>query len=54
MIRKIIRVMSGSSYLSMAANEKIIQQIRKFDPDTRDVPVLTRREKEILELLARG
>ncbi|MBK8506839.1 MAG: response regulator transcription factor [Saprospiraceae bacterium] len=52
LITAIDRVMAGGNYLSTAANDKIIQQIRKFDSDIQNIPALTRREKEILELLA--
>ena len=48
------RVMKGAVYLSPDANEKVIQQIRKIGSPTQNLPVLTRREKEILQLLADG
>jgi DNA-binding NarL/FixJ family response regulator len=54
LLTAIQRVMSGETYLSPAANEKIIQQIRKIDSQIQDIPVLTRREKEILKFLAQG
>lgn len=48
------RVMKGGVYLSPDANEKVIQQIRKIGSASQNLPVLTRREKEILQLLADG
>jgi DNA-binding NarL/FixJ family response regulator len=48
------RVMKGGVYLSPDANEKVIQQIRKIGSPSQNLPVLTRREKEILQLLADG
>lgn len=48
------QVLDGTIYLSKAANEKIIQQLQACDISKNDIPALTRREKEILELLAEG
>lgn len=47
-------VMNGKTYVSPAANEKILQQIRKIDSTQSQIPLLTRREKEIIEFLERG
>ena len=47
-------VMDGNIYLSKAANEKIVQQLQAYDLPGNALPALTRREKEILQLLAKG
>jgi two-component system, NarL family, nitrate/nitrite response regulator NarL len=46
-------VMAGRVYLSNAANEKVLEQFQTVKLKT-DVPLVTRREKEILQLLADG
>jgi DNA-binding NarL/FixJ family response regulator len=48
------QVLDGGIYLSKAANEKIVQQLQAYDLSKNDMPALTRREKEILNLLAEG
>ncbi|HEY3405703.1 MAG TPA: response regulator transcription factor [Ohtaekwangia sp.] len=53
LIDAIESVQSGKVYLSKAANEKILEQFQRLGSDN-SVPVLTRREKEILQLLADG
>ena len=47
-------VMDGTIYLSKAANEKILQQLQSYDIPKNNIPGLTRREKEILQLLSEG
>jgi two-component system nitrate/nitrite response regulator NarL len=54
LIEAINGVMDGTIYLSKAANEKILQQLQSYDLPKNDVPGLTRREKEILQLLSEG
>jgi DNA-binding NarL/FixJ family response regulator len=54
LIEAINKVMDGSLYLSKAANEKILQQLQHYDLSQKDIPVLTHREKEILQLLSEG
>ncbi len=54
LIEAINRVMDGSLYLSKAANDKIIQQLQSFELPQNRIPALTRREKEILQLLSEG
>lgn len=54
LIEAIHKVMDGSVYLSKAANDKIIQQLQHLDLPRNQVPVLTHREKEILQLLSEG
>ncbi|MBL7741586.1 MAG: response regulator transcription factor [Chitinophagaceae bacterium] len=54
LITAINQVMDGTIYLSKAANEKIIQQLQSLGLPQNNIPVLTRREKEILQLLSEG
>lgn len=54
LIDAINKVLDGSIYLSKAANEKVLQQLQHLDLPAGEIPVLTRREKEILMLLAEG
>src|SRR4029079_16616610 len=52
LIDAINKVMDGTVYLSKAANEKILQHLQARDLPKDNVPALTRREKEILQLLS--
>lgn len=54
LIEAINKVMEGSIYLSKAANEKILQQLQGLALPQNGIPALTRREKEILQLLYEG
>jgi two-component system nitrate/nitrite response regulator NarL len=54
LIEAINQVLDGALYLSKAANEKILQQLRALDLPGNKVPAITRREKEILQLLNKG
>ena len=54
LIEAINQVIDGSIYLSKAANEKVLQQLQNFELPKNGVPTLTRREKEILQLLSEG
>jgi DNA-binding NarL/FixJ family response regulator len=54
LITAINQVLDGTVYLSKAANEKIIQQLQAYELPGNKVPALTRREKEILQLLMKG
>jgi DNA-binding NarL/FixJ family response regulator len=54
LIDAIDRVLGSSVYLSKAANDKIVEQLQMNGLSSEDIPVLTRREKEILPLLAEG
>lgn len=47
-------VLKGKVYLSAAANDKILEQFQQGKSSGNDLPILTRREKEILQLLADG
>jgi len=54
LLKAIHTVLKGKVYVSEAANEKILEQFQNIKSVTDDNPVLTRREKEILQLLANG
>ncbi len=54
LIDAINKVLDGGIYLSKAANEKILQQMQNLDMAPGQMPAITRREREILELLAEG
>jgi DNA-binding NarL/FixJ family response regulator len=54
LIDAINKVMDGTIYLSKAANEQILQQMQAHEFPNNNIPALTRREKEILELLSQG
>jgi two-component system nitrate/nitrite response regulator NarL len=47
-------VLKGKVYLSAAANDKILEQFQQRNSSGNDLPILTRREKEILQLLTDG
>lgn len=53
LIEAIATVIAGKIYLSKAANERVLEQFHRLG-STETNPVLTRREKEILKLLADG
>ncbi len=54
LIQAVNQVMDGGIYLSKAANEKILKQLQVYDIPKNNIPGLTRREKEILQLLSEG
>lgn len=54
LIDAIYCIMDGTIYLSKAANEKILQQLQNLNLQQNNIPALTRREKEILQLLSEG
>lgn len=54
LIHAINRVLDGHIYLSKEANEKVLQQFSSVGSALSQMPVLTRREKEILGLLNNG
>lgn len=47
-------VLNGKIFLSAAANEKILEQFQQGNSKDDGKPLLTRREKEIVQLLADG
>lgn len=48
------RVMNGKLFLSTEANEKLLEQFHSVNDALQQAPVLTRREKEILQALQEG
>lgn len=54
LIEAINTVLDRSVYMSKAANDKVLQQLHQLDLPGQRIPVLTRREKEILHLLDEG
>ena len=54
LITAIAEVLSGKTFLSKAANEKLLEQFNSVNDALRNSPVLTRREKEILYCLNEG
>lgn len=47
-------VLDGRKYMSKAASEKITESFHSMATNVSDIPALTRREKEIIELLDQG
>lgn len=54
LLEAIDRVLAGKIYLSAEANEALLQQYSSMHTAIKSVPALTRREKELLQLLAEG
>ena len=54
LLTAINEVMSGKVFLSTAANQKILEQYNSVNHALKNASVLTRREKEILQLLHEG
>ncbi|MEO8770959.1 MAG: response regulator transcription factor [Ferruginibacter sp.] len=54
LLEAIDEVMNGKVFLSKAANEKVLEQFASISTALTNMPALTRREKEILQLLADG
>ena len=54
LISAINEVLEGKIFLSKAANQKILEQFNSVNHALENTPVLTRREKEILQLLHNG
>ena len=54
LLEAIETVLKGKVYLSAAANDKVLEQFQHGKAATDDTVTLTRREKEILQLLADG
>lgn len=54
LIEAIDVVSDGKIYLSKAANDKILEQFSNLNTAIDKTPILTRREKEILQLLEQG
>lgn len=54
LIEAIDEVMKGKIYLSKAANQKVLEQFNSLKDAQQQLPGLTRREKEIIQLLYDG
>ncbi len=54
LLEAIDKVMDGKIFLSKAANEKVLEQFSSISTALNNTPSLTRREKEILQLLEEG
>lgn len=54
LLQAIDEVMNGRIFLSKAANQKILEQFHSLKHAMQNTPTLTRREKEILDLLHEG
>lgn len=54
LIDAISTVMDGHIYLSKAANERVLEQFHTLNSALNSIPMVTRREREILQLLADG
>lgn len=54
LITAIDTVMAGKIFLSQAANEKLLEQFSNTQDALSQMPVITRREKEVLKLLYEG
>jgi DNA-binding NarL/FixJ family response regulator len=54
LLTAINEVMNGKIFLSTAANQKILEQYNSVNHALQNTPILTRREKEILQLLYQG
>ena len=54
LLEAIWQVLAGKIYLSKAANEKLLEQYRNVNTALAQTPLLTRREKEVLQLLDEG
>lgn len=54
LLSAIDEVLDGKTFLSKAANEKLLEQFHSVNDAVKNTPVLTRREKEILHLLNDG
>lgn len=54
LLQAIDDVLKGEIYVSKAANQKILEQFNSLKDASQSLPTLTRREKEILQLLYDG
>ncbi|HYC86267.1 MAG TPA: response regulator transcription factor [Chryseosolibacter sp.] len=54
LVEAIATVLNGKIFVSKAANEKILTQLRHASEPQGNRPLLTRREKEILNMLSEG
>ena len=54
LLEAIDSVLNGKIFLSKGANEKVLEQFSSVSTALNGIPALTRREKEILQLLHEG
>jgi len=54
LLEAIDKVMDGKIFLSKAANERVLEQFSSVSTALNGLPALTRREKELLQLLEEG
>jgi DNA-binding NarL/FixJ family response regulator len=54
LLEAIDTVLDGKIYLSKAANQKVLENFHSLQNGVSNVPVITRREKEIMQLLSDG
>lgn len=54
LITAIAEVLNGRTFLSKAANEKLLEQFNSVNDAVKKTPILTRKEKEILQCLNEG
>ena len=54
LLTAIDKVLNGKTFLSHEANEKVLQQFHSLHDAVNNLPVLTRREKEVLHWLNEG
>ncbi len=54
LLTAIDEVMDNKIFLSKSANQKLLEQFKTVSEALHNIPVLTRREKEIIELLHEG
>ena len=54
LLNAIQTVLNGKVYLSESANDKVLEQFQNVKGAQDDIPLLTRREREILQLLSDG
>ena len=54
LLEAIDKVMDGKIFLSKAANERVLEQFSSVSTALNGLPALTRREKELLQLLEDG
>lgn len=54
LIQALEQVLDGRIHLSPAANQKVLEQYQSLQASIDSIPILTRREKEVLQLLYEG
>jgi len=54
LVHALEQILDGRIYLSPGANQKVLEQYQSLQASIDSIPILTRREKEILRLLYEG